>query len=412
MRTLLLIISFALFSFLPSAYSQTFYAQTGTPQAGKGNPVIGANIPKQPTIGKENSLFAFINYYLSESALSASFVGSQKQLINSKYSYPADTSNTFNTKNYYCINAISVAFDTIPGLSTDTIAQTIIDTLFLPIIQVNHSGLNDTLEIQLTTVDLNGYPYTNTYVVDTLIIDTNHGHNSIGAGNDFTVNLIKWSLGSHPLIGGRFAINVTYHDSTKMDSCWFIYGYSSFSRACPYESSTNTFANMTKFSRINALPKQFYANSFAQWNEYTGLGYFPTANGNNVFYPCTASDTTSYHPGIDGANYLQDIDMAVQVLYTSFTGIQNLHSTEISVSQNYPNPFNNTSVINYNLAKQGDVSLKINDLAGREIMSQNYSSMNPGQHTIMLNANSFSSGVYFYSITSSGYTISRKMVVY
>lgn len=419
MRTILLTVSFAFFSFLPGAYSQTFYAQSHRAGAGY-QPINGIRLPKQATSYNSDSLYAFINYYLSEAA-SPNFIGSQKELINSAYNYygasqPSDTSNAFNTKNYDCINAISVAFDTIPlGFLTDTISATIIDTLFLPIIQVNHSGFNDTLELQLTTVDINGYPLTNTYLADTLIIDTNNGHNCIGAGNDNTVNIIKWSLSGHPILGGRFAINVTYHDSTKLDSCWFIYGYNSFTGSCPYENNPPALANITKFSRINASPKDFYANSFAQWNEYIGLadrGFFPDPTGNNVFYPCNASDTLHYHPGVDGANYLQDIDMAVQLLYTSYLGVQSLHNPGINVSQNYPNPYNNTSLITYTIPKQADVSLKINDLAGREIIAQSYGNMNPGQHTITLNANAFSTGVYFYSITSLGYTVTKKMVVY
>lgn len=410
MRTRLLVISLILFSFLPSAYSQGYYPQTY--RANTGFTFNGANLPKQPANGQENALNAFINYYLLEAASSATFIGSQPQLINSAYSYPKDTSNVFNAKNYACINAISVAFDTIPDLLTDTISTTTIDTLFLPVIQVNYSGLNDTLEIQLTTVDINGYPLTNTYVADTLIIDTNHGNNSIGGGTYKAVNLIKWYLGDHTLSGGRFAINVTYHDSTKHDSCWFIYGYNSFTASCPYETSTNTFAYITKFSRIHASSKDFYANSFAQWNEYTGIGYFPDPTGNNVFYPCSAADTDSFQAGRDGANYIQDIDMAVDVLYTSYTGIQSLHSAGISVSQNYPNPFNTNTVINYSLVKQADVSLKIVDLAGREIMSQSYGIISPGQHSIPLNASDLSQGIYFYSITCAGYTVTRKMVVY
>ena len=84
-----------------------------------------------------------------------------------------------------------MAFDTIPGSNYDTISQTLIDTLYVPIIQVNHSGLNDTLEIQLTTVDINGYPQTNNYIVDTLVVADSANSYNIGAGNDNTINTDK-----------------------------------------------------------------------------------------------------------------------------------------------------------------------------------------------------------------------------
>lgn len=420
MRTRLLIISFILFLFLPRVYSQSYYPQNFQPQAKSGCHINGSRLPKQPTGGIEDLSYFFLNNYQSDStAYGLNFKGSQTELINSAYNYySADTSNIFNVKNYYCINAISVAFDSIPGYSNDTIVQTQINTIYVPVIQVNHSGLNDTLELQLTTVDINGYPLTNTYLADTLIIDSTNHFNNIGAGNDYTVNTIKWYVGDYALSGGRFAVNVTYHDSTKKDSCWFIYGYGSFPVTCPYESNTNTFAAITKFSKLNATPKDFYANSFSLFNEYAGqgsagsYGYLPTSQGNNIFFPCTAADTDHYTPNVDGANYIQDIDIAASVLFVSFTGIHNLHSPGISVNQNYPNPYNNSTVINYSLINPGEVSLKITDLTGRELLSENYGMMSPGQHAITLGANSFSAGVYFYSITGSGYTVTKKMVIY
>ena len=317
--------------------------------------------------------------------------------------------------NYYCINSISVAFDSIPGYSTDTIGQTQIDSIFVPIIQVNHSGLNDTLEVQLTTVDSHGYPNTNAYVSDTLVIADAGNNYNIGAGNNYTINTIKWALANsnNPQIrGGRFAVNVTYHDSTKKDSCWFVYGYGSFTDTCPNKQpGTNYFANTSHFSSVKALPKAFIANSFALYNEYAGKGYLPDPTGDNIFFPCDTTEVL-FHPGMDGANYIQDIAISANVLFLSYLGVPNIHTTDIAVGQNYPNPYKNTTTINYTLLKSGNISLKIADITGRNIFSQNYGTINPGQHTINIDAGTLSSGVYFYSIICSGYTVTKKMIVY
>lgn len=419
MRTILLIISFIFFTNIPLAYSQSYYEQNALPQAKATHSINGSRLPKL-TNAVHDSVHSLIDYYLLDSLLygPSNFRGTQGQLLNSAYSYPTDTTNSYKARssffmNYFCINAISVAFDTIPHFSEDTVSQSQIDTLFVPIIQVNHSGINDTLDIQITTVDANGYPITNSYQIDTLVVADSTNSYNIGAGNDYTINTIKWNLNNYSLSGGRFAVNVTYHDSTKKDSCWFIYGYGYFHKTCPFEGTDSTFAEITHFSKVNASPKPFFANSFAYFNQYTGLGgYLPAQDGNNEFFPCTAADTDLFHPGIDGANYLQDIDIAAHVYYYSYAGIPNLQSPGISVSQNYPNPYDNTTVINYNLIKQADVSWRVVDLAGREIISQSYGTISPGQHSITLHANTFSAGIYFYSITSSGYTITKKMVIY
>jgi hypothetical protein len=415
-KTFLLTISL-LFSSLPFAYSQSYYAQNG-----KGLPchhLTGAGVPKLTSEGIDSSNL-FIDYYLSDSLLyTPNYVGLQGQLLNSYYKYPADTLNSYKGKsmffmNYDCINSIAVAFDSLvvgsKGYSADTIAGIQLDTLYIPIIQVHNSAYThyDTLEIQLISVDGDGYPvFGSLALADTLIIA-----DTIGAGNDSTIYTIKWNLSSLQLLSTKFAVNITYYDSTKQDSCWFIYGYGSFSSHCAEEGSKTIFADNTNFSNIPNNIKDFKANSFAFWNGLAGYGYLPTSNGNNVFYPCNAADTDHFVPGIDGANYLQNIDIAADVFLSSYTGISNLHSPGISIRQNYPNPYNNTTNIGYSLVKSADISLKIVDLAGREVFSQSYGTMASGQHSIVLNANTFSAGVYFYSITSSGYTVTKKMEVY
>lgn len=420
MKTLLLISLFFLFAFLPIAHSQTYYAQKTLSE--KPNHHITPYSMHKATSQGIDSSNTLIDYYAADSALfgPANFIGMQGQLINSRYSYYAnphsDTTNSYKAKssffmNYACINSIAVAFDAIPGGNIDTIVQAQIDTIYVPIIQVNHSGLKDTLDIRLTSVDVHGYPVTNTYLINTLVIDSNN-ENNIGAGNDYTVKTIKWAP-NYQIQGGRFGIVINYKDSTKQDSCWFIYGYGDFKKVCPYEPSNDTiFASNTHFSAVTTNTQSFTANSFALWNEYAGLGYFPSQEGDNLFYPCNSADTDAYHPGIDGANYLEDIHIAASIFSISYLGVPSMRESGIRVSQNYPNPYHNSTTINYTLLKSSDISIKVTDLAGRQILYQDYGTVIPGEHSIMLNASNFSTGVYFYSISSSGYTITKKMVVY
>jgi len=415
LKSTLLIISFIIICFLPAAHCQTYYSKPA-----KGLPdhhIIATQLPALTNFGIDSS-HTFIDYYKADSALYApQFMSLQGQLINNYYSFPKDTTNSYLAKsaffmNYDCINSIAVAFNSIPGGRIDTVSQAQVSTIYLPIIQVNHSGKHDTLQISITTVDVHGYPQTNTYLQDTLIIDSNN-INNIGAGNDYTVHNIIWKLNNYPLPSNRFAVTVNYFDPSKQDSCWFIYGYGYFHKSCPYEPSNDTiFAANTHFSTVTTNTQSFIANSFAFWNEYAGLGDLPSTDGNNIFYPCTTADSNSYQQGIDGANYLQDIDIAANMLFISYLGIPTINSINVSVKQNYPNPYRNTTAINYSITKPGDVSLRINDITGREVFLQDYGNISPGEHTIDLNATMLSPGVYFYSITSSGYTITKKMTVY
>ncbi|MBI3193157.1 MAG: T9SS type A sorting domain-containing protein, partial [Ignavibacteriae bacterium] len=77
-----------------------------------------------------------------------------------------------------------------------------------------------------------------------------------------------------------------------------------------------------------------------------------------------------------------------------------------TLHQNYPNPFNPSSTVAFDLPAALEVSLKIYDLLGREVMTvldnQQYEA---GNHEITFNASSFASGVYFYRMQARGETV-------
>jgi photosystem II stability/assembly factor-like uncharacterized protein len=81
------------------------------------------------------------------------------------------------------------------------------------------------------------------------------------------------------------------------------------------------------------------------------------------------------------------------------------------LKQNYPNPFNPTTTIEFALPKQGLVTLKIYDIAGREILNALNVTLNPGIIKYTFNGANFASGVYFYSLTVDGKLIDTKKML-
>ena len=59
----------------------------------------------------------------------------------------------------------------------------------------------------------------------------------------------------------------------------------------------------------------------------------------------------------------------------------------------YPNPFNPSTVISFDIAEMGDVSLKIFDLTGRQVASLINEFMIPGSHQMTWNPGLLPSGV-------------------
>jgi photosystem II stability/assembly factor-like uncharacterized protein len=111
-----------------------------------------------------------------------------------------------------------------------------------------------------------------------------------------------------------------------------------------------------------------------------------------------------------------------KILKTTNGGITFIEpvSTEVpetfSLEQNYPNPFNPSTKIRFQIPAfvektLGVITLRIYDVTGNEISTLVDSELNPGIYEIEWDAAAYSSGVYFYSVTSGNYTQTRRMVL-
>ncbi len=98
---------------------------------------------------------------------------------------------------------------------------------------------------------------------------------------------------------------------------------------------------------------------------------------------------------------------------------------KFSLSQNYPNPFNPATVIQYSIPdvaavnpadinQYGNdanrVTLKIYNILGREVATLVNEQQGPGIYSVEWNAYDFSSGIYFYKLTTKNYTAVKKMM--
>jgi hypothetical protein len=84
---------------------------------------------------------------------------------------------------------------------------------------------------------------------------------------------------------------------------------------------------------------------------------------------------------------------------------------QFSLSQNYPNPFNPLTTIKYSVSEKSFISLKVYDVLGKEIAVLISEVKSPSDYQAEFNAERLPSGIYFYKITSNGYSAAKKMVV-
>jgi Secretion system C-terminal sorting domain len=95
-------------------------------------------------------------------------------------------------------------------------------------------------------------------------------------------------------------------------------------------------------------------------------------------------------------------------------GIQQL-STEIpagfSLSQNYPNPFNPMTKLKFQMPKSSLVNLKVFDAIGREVTVLVNEVLTAGTYEADWNASVYTSGTYFYRLSSGDFSETKKMVL-
>ncbi len=85
--------------------------------------------------------------------------------------------------------------------------------------------------------------------------------------------------------------------------------------------------------------------------------------------------------------------------------------SKFSLLQNYPNPFNPTTTFTFALPFAGNTKLTVYDMLGSEIEVVVNEYKQAGTYTVNFDAAKYSSGVYFYTLTSGSFKDTKKMTL-
>lgn len=137
---------------------------------------------------------------------------------------------------------------------------------------------------------------------------------------------------------------------------------------------------------------------------WTKIGYVTGKGNKNGFsqYSFTDSKLASgkYH------YKLKQIDYNGNFAYYSLNGTVNIGLPNKSdMHQNYPNPFNPVTTIDYNISFDGRVTLKIYDMAGKEVSTLVNELQTAGYYSVSFDASKLSSGNYIYRLESGSNSI-------
>jgi len=152
----------------------------------------------------------------------------------------------------------------------------------------------------------------------------------------------------------------------------------------------------------------------------TSAGLFVTTNNGSSWssfngdLPFTDINTIDF---IDNTMFVGTNGMGLYRRSMSLVGNSTAIGTEVpgnfELKQNYPNPFNPTTKINFSIPANydGETRLNVYDISGRLVKTLLQQDLIPGKYEVSFDASGYSSGVYFYTLTSGTYNETRKMLL-
>ncbi|MBL0257888.1 MAG: T9SS type A sorting domain-containing protein [Bacteroidetes bacterium] len=99
----------------------------------------------------------------------------------------------------------------------------------------------------------------------------------------------------------------------------------------------------------------------------------------------------------------------------SFNCLTGIDETTIpvtaTVGRNYPNPARDFTFLPLTLNKSSDVSIRVNDIFGKEVMWIDKGFMQAGENNLQMDVKSLANGIYFYSVSTGDLKIPGKFIV-
>jgi energy-converting hydrogenase Eha subunit F len=135
-------------------------------------------------------------------------------------------------------------------------------------------------------------------------------------------------------------------------------------------------------------------------SEYTQIGFVPGFGTTTEPRSYSFTDN-SVTPAVYSYR-LKQVDYDGTFKYSDVVEVDVLAPAVFALDQNYPNPFNPRTIINFRLAADSKVILKVFDVLGQEVATLINSDIVAGSHNVDFKAANINSGVYFYRIDATG----------
>ena len=171
-------------------------------------------------------------------------------------------------------------------------------------------------------------------------------------------------------------------------------------------SGNNVLLNWVTATEVNNRGFEIERKSSAE--EFTKIGFVEgkgtTAQSQTYFFNDANLPVGKY------IYRLKQVDFSGTYEYSNEIEVEVGLPSKFALEQNYPNPFNPATTINFSLASDASVTLKIFDVLGQEVNSFINNDMKAGYHSYYFDASRLSSGIYFYQLTAKSSSNGSKFV--
>ena len=185
------------------------------------------------------------------------------------------------------------------------------------------------------------------------------------------------------------------------------------------EKGKEYFVSFEAYSESSRTISAFVGRNSDPWTVYSGDNIINLDKDKKTYnYSFIMNNETDYSSrlgfdiGSEDKNVYLDNIYLVELADTVTSFNQNPEKiTSFNLSQNYPNPFNPATEISFRLPVATDVTLEIYNITGQKVATLIDGNLSAGEHRVSWDGRDHSSGVYFYRLTTPGFSDSRKMIL-
>ncbi len=284
---------------------------------------------------------------------------------------------------------------------------------FMSLEKVTPSSVKDSIKISLIPVDNGGYPD-----ITATPIAVQYKEYTASTPNAATsVVMESVDFGGVTIPNKKFAVRFQYMGD-KADTLMLAYYYPHDETPCLINNQSQSFFAPVAGAfypqsyytvnwgadTVNLNPLEIYYDTesalFPLGPQYQSPGAFVWYIGCNGI---TTANTAA-------TNMFQYLAVYPYITLEHSIGVQDMDAKSIAVT-NYPNPAADFTTVEFSTVNEGNATLKVTDLTGKQIANYNLGKVVNGVNKFDLNTSNYSAGVYVYTLNVDGIQVTKKFVV-